>query len=365
MSSGEIAQLPPLYQRWLDEALSGPIPAEENATCGDCAMCDQTVQPGPGVEHFHRETKCCTYLPDLPNFLVGRILDDDDAHPAAAHGRASVRARIAQKAAVTPLGLGRPRPWLLLYNSSTEAFGHARSLRCPHYLDQDGGLCGVWKNRMSMCATWFCKYNRGAVGQHFWRSVHRLLSSLEKALAADCVRVLDVGREALDRLFPLHAGSSAEPSIRAAELDGREDAATYAAVWGPWLGREEDFYRACAEHVNGLSLKDALAVAGPDARIAHDLLRQAYRGLVTPEVPAKLRVGSFLVVRAEPEKVRVQSYNGYDPLEVPRELFELLPRFDGRPVDDVLETAATAGGGEVEESTLQLLVDWGILEPAD
>ena len=46
---------------------------------------------GPDL-FFHRDTKCCTYLPDLPNFLVGRILEDPD--PALAPGRASVERRI-------------------------------------------------------------------------------------------------------------------------------------------------------------------------------------------------------------------------------------------------------------------------------
>jgi hypothetical protein len=33
---------------------------------------------GASALAFHPETKCCTYIPALPNFLVGRIVEDDD-----------------------------------------------------------------------------------------------------------------------------------------------------------------------------------------------------------------------------------------------------------------------------------------------
>ena len=59
-----------------------------------------------GALVFAAETKCCTYVPEVPNFLVGRILDDPD--PAFAPGRATVNQRIDARVSVTPLGLGRP-----------------------------------------------------------------------------------------------------------------------------------------------------------------------------------------------------------------------------------------------------------------
>ena len=43
---------------------------------------------GSGDLQFEPSTKCCTFLPELPNFLVGAMLADTD--PAAAEGRASV-----------------------------------------------------------------------------------------------------------------------------------------------------------------------------------------------------------------------------------------------------------------------------------
>ena len=53
---------------------------------------------------FNPNVKCCSYLPELWNFLVGGLLDDEHADPA---GRASIEARIDSGAGVTPLCLGQ------------------------------------------------------------------------------------------------------------------------------------------------------------------------------------------------------------------------------------------------------------------
>src|SRR5581483_9117563 len=102
-----------------------------------------------GLVFFDPGAKCCTYNPRLPNFLVGRILSDDD--PAALRGRATVEERIRRRVAVTPLGLLHDPVQRLLYDHSKGAsFGRSAALLCPHYL-KDSGQCGVWKNRESTC----------------------------------------------------------------------------------------------------------------------------------------------------------------------------------------------------------------------
>src|SRR4051812_29785332 len=129
--------LPPLYARWLEELGCGPLPEEREATCSDCAMCSD--DPHAVGEFFDPHTKCCTYVPELFNFLVGRVLADESADPVARRGRKSVVKRIRDADGVTPLGLGRPRAHLSLYRQSSDAFGHAQSMRCPHYVDEAGG----------------------------------------------------------------------------------------------------------------------------------------------------------------------------------------------------------------------------------
>ena len=60
------ATLPPLYQRWVAEILD-EIPAEPEATCLDCPMVSRSGEQ-EGV-FFNPVTKCCTYRPNLPNYL--------------------------------------------------------------------------------------------------------------------------------------------------------------------------------------------------------------------------------------------------------------------------------------------------------
>ena len=148
------AALPPLYAPWVHEVLGGAIPKEAAAACRRCVM----LAPGRSGEgkrriFFDAKTLCCTYLPDLPNFLVGRILSDRS--PAMAYGRRTVRDRLRRQAGVTPFGLARPALYSLLYDSgAADGFGRSRSLHCPHHVD--GGPCGIWAHRCAVCATWFC-----------------------------------------------------------------------------------------------------------------------------------------------------------------------------------------------------------------
>src|SRR5215471_13024784 len=85
--------LPPLYEKWIVDLVGGTIPRESRATCDNCAMCASgATQDAAAQSYFFDPTiKCCTYVPTIPNFLVGRILSD--AEPAAQPGRASVEKR--------------------------------------------------------------------------------------------------------------------------------------------------------------------------------------------------------------------------------------------------------------------------------
>ncbi len=233
VEGGHADVLPPLYARWASEFLGGAIPAESAATCNDCAMLSGergTARPA-AAPFFNPDTKCCTYLPVLPNFLVGRMLADDS--PEFARGRATLEARLTAGMAVSPRGIGRDAAYDLLYVTRGKSlFGQARSMRCPHYLDEGGGQCGIWRHRAAVCATWFCKYVRGAVGQRFWQALHRQLSAVEGELSVWCARQLG-------------------------EL-------------GEWSGREREFFQECAPAGRGASL----ARRGADLRTRLERLRE-------------------------------------------------------------------------------------------
>lgn len=325
--------LPPLYARWASEFLSGPIPVETEATCGDCAMLcgtSVTASPAAAAPFFNPDTKCCTYLPVLPNFLVGRMLADDS--PEFARGRATFEERLAAGTAVTPLGVGRSATYDLLYATSGKSFfGRDRSKRCPHYLDENGGQCGIWRHRAAVCATWFCKYVRGAVGQRFWQALHRLLSAVERDLAWWCARELGVDSEA----------------------------------FGAWSGRERQFFQECARLVDALRWRDVERMCGPAVRTLTKETREAFDRLQSRAIPRRLRVGSFKVIAPYERSSIVEGYDGGDRLALPNGLIDALHYFDASPsTAHALRTIRANTGLAIEHDLVRLLVDFEILIPA-
>ena len=359
--------LPPLYAAWVDEILCAPIPKETRATCGDCVMLapDRNWHPGSGY-FFDPRTKCCTYVPELPNFLVGRILCDAD--PAFAKGRATLVRRLEEGVAVTPLGVGRPPTYRLLYEHTAGlmAFGRNRALRCPHYLEDEGGSCGIWRHRKSTCATWFCKYERGAVGLGFWRAMNQLLGTVEESLARWCVVELDVGDEALRQLFPPAGGDPtlfATP-VKGRSLDGVVDRDLARRLWGRWTGRERAFYDECGRRVGALTWREVASIGGPEVRVRERLVRQSHSALVADTGPDRLRIAPLSVGQMRTDFDRVWTYSPLDPVDLPRPLLAALHHFDGRPTADAIEAIAKDAGIEIDEKLLKTLVDFRILVPA-
>ncbi len=345
--------LPPLYARWAAAFLPGPLPIEERATCDDCAM-RGLKQQGPGAIEFHPVTKCCTYLPELWNYLVGGILDDDD--PALVPGRQSVGDRIAGRDAVTPLGLGKSRRYTLLYQQAPDGFGRAESMRCPHHLDD--GRCGVWRHRESTCATWYCKHERGEVGLTFWRRMRGLLRVAEAAVARHAILELDIGAEALARLYPAERPSA---EFTAAEVNQAADPAWRRAVWGRWHGREPEFFRRAGQVAAGLAWADVVRLGGGELELQLRLLRESHARLRDTDPPARPRAKP---INALPilQGYQAVGYSNFDPLLLAPELYEVLGEFDGRPLDQSLEAIRAKYHRRLTPALVRKLADFGVLE---
>jgi hypothetical protein len=354
--------LPPLFAKWMGALLAGPIAAEKTATCARCAMCRPVdAEDAPPDLFFSPATKCCTYLPELSNFLVGRILADDD--PDAALGRASVEARMDAGAGVTPLGLQRTPLFSLLYRNSPESFGHAASMRCPHYL-VDGGRCGVWRHRESTCATWFCKYVRGETGRSFWQRLHDVLSAAEEAVRTHCLIALGLDMRALASLHPSRADAhvaSMGPSLGAKDVDRQVDPLRYQALWGSWRGKERELYARCAEMANALEWRDVLALGGVRLRLLADLLLEADAKVRDDRVPERPIRRRLTIVYTSHDTVEVVGYSSRDALRVPRRLMDSLHHFDGRATGEALAAIAEQHGLRVTPGAVRKLVDFGIL----
>ena len=355
--------LPPLYARWFNDLVGDDIPSETRATCHDCAMCEIEGDPNkPGSELFNPLSKCCTYLPRLFNFLVGMILMDDD--PAMSEGRATVETRLQAGLAVTPLGLEQPLKSRVLYTQiESRAFGRAQSLRCPHYISEQGGLCGIWKYRNSICSTWFCKYVRGALGRDFWEAAKLLLLAVEIDLARWCAVKLELDEAALALLLTPQVEEGERLTLE--DMDNLSDPDNQRRIWGNWLGRETEFYRACAELVAPLNWSDVLAICGPIAQARARVTQKAYSRMISAEIPTRLRMGGFKIIDANPEVYRLHHANmGMDLLKLSARTMRLLPYFDGRPTADIVNQIVEKEGLRFTDELLRRLVDFKILEPA-
>jgi hypothetical protein len=349
------AMLPVMQARWVSELLAGDaLPREPGATCDDCAMLPPPGETPTGGHWFNPGTRCCTYLPELANFLVGGALEDVE-HP---DGISSVRARMAEGVAVTPMGLLQGEDFRSRYDGSAETFGRSESLLCPHY---DDGRCTVWRHREATCATWFCKHTRGAVHKAFWNRLHQLLRTAERDLARHCAVELGVPVEGLAMMHPMYAMDGTLRTHDVVPTDRPTDPSLYGRLWGQWAGREEAYYRACYRIVEPLSWAEVMAASGSELRALAPVVRHALGVTRDESMPARVLLGGLNVVSLSAAHVRVQGYSFLDPLDLPRKLFDVLHHFDGRPLADAIATASAAAGEPVPEGAVRMLIDFGVL----
>ena len=354
--------LPPLYAKWINELLQSEVPAESLATCDNCAMSRKPESGNEGALFFHPVLKCCTYLPEIPNFSVGRILEDTD--PESVDGRRTIEARIKRGIAVSPLGLKADARTRLLYDAGIEhgAFGRAEALRCPHLLPN--GRCGIWRFREAVCTTWFCKHERGAAGYEFWQSLRELLKVIEQSLALWCLLEMSFPLELLERLLGSH-DQQGKRGIPANELDEHVDPGEQKVIWGEWSGREEEIYRRCAALVNSLDWRQVLEISGPGVEGRARLVVRHHRSLRNIALPDRVTVGNLRLVQITGESVNVTSYSDFDPVKMNRALYEALPYFAGRRVDEAQQAIHAEKGIAVSHAIIRELMDRRILVPEE
>lgn len=347
--------LPPVYKDLLSPELDKPAVIEKRATCDDCEMCDKGTMP-PDVEaiYFRPDTKCCTYHPSLPNYLVGAILRDGS--PEMEEGRRRVRARIASRIGVTPSCVTAPPKYLLLYRAAKgTAFGRSTALRCPYLTEE--GRCSIWRHRESICTTFFCKYDAGEAGILFWRAFKSYLSLVEGTLAIWARKAI-----APDTKQP----TDDEKTITLEDLeDLPPKEATYTAMWGSWVGREEEFYIACYNKVRNLSRQQfaKLVDETPRGRELLSDLRKTYAALSLPVIPERLTLNRKMRRLPVANGVAVTTiYNVYDSMVLEKELFEVLEKFTyDKTVNEIRKDLLDEQGIEFADELLVHLSRHGIL----
>jgi Fe-S-cluster containining protein len=355
--------LPPLYQGWVREVLPGPIPREHRATCSSCAMIPLVDPPAPDTPShaFHSLSKCCTYLPEIPNYLVGAILADAD--PDGTFGKESVLGRIAQEGGVSVTGLQRTPLYEIAYKSASDAgaFGKMPALRCPHYIEGNGG-CGVWKFRNSVCSTWFCKFSRGAVGSEFWKLLKSYLAAIEYDLSIHCA--LEAGAS-YDMVFTDLELRRVPVSKRVAEeLVVDTHNMVMKDKWGSWQGRQSESFLKCFEISNGLSWAEVRALCGPEVRVLEGAMLAAHAKLQDRHLPMVLKLATVSGHRIGKDWYQLATFSSHDPIAVTTEVWDHLPSFDGRPTTEVLETLPAEAAQSFTASEIQRLVDYRIFVAA-
>jgi hypothetical protein len=251
-----LADLPALYARLLPDLFAREIPEESLSTCSHCAMaCGTAAQPTEPV--FSPNVKCCAYFPGLPNYLLGEILDDHES----ADGRDRIRALIARRIGVTPMGIESSPTYRVLFSAATGVFGRSERLLCPYY-QRDSGRCAIWRHRDAVCATYFCKPVAGAAGKAFWNAVKQYLLAVEKELC-NYVLLESGFTHVFEIATDFHFTAGTTTIVRAADLEENAPSAEiYRQYWQHWAGREEEFYRHAAAIVADIPAQSVATIMG-------------------------------------------------------------------------------------------------------
>ena len=223
--------MPGAWQSMLPEDAAWlKLPAERWATCASCHKV--------ALGEFRSDCQCCTYFPQIPNFMLGLALADDVAGPA-------VREVIAAGHA-TPQGLlASPVAFRgAVEMEARESFGNDSARQC-FFFEPDTRNCRVYAYRNSVCSTFFCDNDHGDDGAAAWARLQGLMGRIEIGLSHWAMG--EVGLAAADYLARLDA--LAEDVAKASSAEGSWSTTALDALWGEWRGREEAFFVACAEAV--------------------------------------------------------------------------------------------------------------------
>ena len=308
--------LPPTMRGWVRAALDpAELPRERKADCRSCPMIDADATGAEAT--FLTDVRCCTFEPVLANFQVGAFFRD--ASPRLAAGRRRLTARITARDGVTPLGIDRPPTYPLWRAADERRFGRDPSLACG-YLDaeSEAARCTVHEARGAVCATWFCKHERGATGGRFWLALRAFLSAMEQALAHHCLAELGVGDEALLALT-LQRDRPLDPPTPG----------LYAALWGEHRFQEHRFYAACHELVAALDGPSALALGGATVARHRRALRAAQAALAEAAIPERVALGDRTASERRGERVALRTYRDSDPIVLDVHELEQVATCDG------------------------------------
>lgn len=254
--------LPAFYSQILpDEVLGLPI-EELKATCDACIE----------VPKYKEDLKCCTFHPFLPNYLVGQILVDQKRTQTFVSE--VMKHKISKREYALPLGIVAPISYQVEFNKDRhEHFGTIQDWLCPYY-DQDQNRCGIWRNRGSVCTTFYCKSSKGAKGKKFWKEALDYLSYVEMALAEEALVYLDFSpRQISDQLEFINRFEGTEEELASNSMELKQA----RKIWNGYFDDQEGFYIKALEIVKSFDKRQMAESMGELGEKLTDKLLKAGR----------------------------------------------------------------------------------------
>jgi Fe-S-cluster containining protein len=242
---------PNLYSQFFPEFFNSLIEKEKIATCSNCIMLKPENEIGQ-QNYYSEKSKCCTFSPEIPNYLVGLILKDDSKEFES--GREKIKEIISKGVGVSPEGIKPTRKYSLMYEKGKQSsFGKSTYLICPFFENKENS-CSVWNGRSAICSTFFCRYNAGTFGENFWRNIQFYLQETEKKLSQYAILKLNAFTDYFD-----HTPKNTDFKLFEVDEIIHPD---YIKIWGDWNNKEVDFYIKTYEIISELNQDDFYTIMG-------------------------------------------------------------------------------------------------------
>lgn len=350
--------IPEFYHRLLPEVFHFEIPSEHFANCADCPLiCSTVSEVGKNLaKPFSPETKCCTFSPRIPSYMVGAILSDNSVEMR--EGRNRILNKIRSKQGVFPHGLYPTQKYKLLFESARQdSFGRSKLLLCPYFVSGEKN-CTIWKYREAICALWFCKHLAGTSGYSFWNTIMEYMKYVQESLISYAFLQLGV-----DYFEPYNANNVMSYEDLE-ELPMKEG--MYQKIWNDWQGKEAEFYSECYRLISQMSKESFEAIVGLDQMVLVNKIAEAYRNIVElPELMERSgkivlqRNGDSYIVELNHYIERIDSTIAYS-FGIPD---YVLDAFDGKlTTGEIVEKIYREHSVVLEPEILIALYHHGILE---
>ena len=223
--------VPGFWQYLLPQSvLDMKLPEEKRATCMAC--------PKAKYEGFLPDYRCCTYIPRVPNFLLGMAVKSPIPR--------KIITNLNQSGQLTPEGMHiTPQQWAeYLADNAEERFGKSDLVRCP-FLERSTGYCQIYAFRNSVCSTFFCMHSNGPKGDHFWDSLQTLVQQAEMALSQWALKMVGFDLKAYIRRQNRLSGKVEK--VANTRHPRTWTVAARKELWGDFYGHEIETMEACAQ----------------------------------------------------------------------------------------------------------------------